>query len=429
MTADRARPAPRPPLALAYFGSLAPDAPRWRSRAFSPAGHLWQRGLLGGLCAAGVEVGLIRGFPPFPAYPGGPLLVRAPSAPQAIPGLPPVALRGYLNLPLLKVLAIGAHVALELRRWARRNADRTRVALLYNLSVPPAWLLAPVARSLGVHLVASLNDMWLPGTLALARAGFQQGIEFRLRRYALRRLSAAIVVSDAIATDFVPGIPHVRVEGGVFPEQLRAGVTARDELRPFTVGLAGTLEPYNGVREFLAAAEELAGSGVRFRIAGDGSLAGEVIRRAAASEAIDYAGALELGRMGEFYGSCDLLVNWRATRSLDLRYVFPSKILELLASGVPVLSTRMGQTLSGFGGHMWLSEDESVEALVAGVRRATEVGREQLRAMGEQAAAFMAENFTWRHQGMRVRRLLEQALGVGPSRDPHERLGAEHERS
>ena len=122
MNAARGRPAPQPPLALAYFGSLAPDIPRWRSRAFSPAGHLWQRGLLGGLCEAGVEVDPILGFPPFPAYPGGPLLVRPPTAPQSIPGLPPVALRGYLNLPLLKVLAIGARVAVELRRWARRNA-------------------------------------------------------------------------------------------------------------------------------------------------------------------------------------------------------------------------------------------------------------------------------------------------------------------
>lgn len=429
MSAARARTAPQPPLALAYFGSLAPDVPRWRSRAFSPAGHLWQRGLLGGLREAGVELDLVLGFPPFPAYPEGPLLVRPPSAPQSIPGLPPVALRGYLNLPLLKVLLIGARVAVALRRWARENVHRTRVALLYNLSVPPAWLLAPIASSLGVHLAASLNDMWLPGTLALAPAGFERGIEFRLRRYALRHLSAAIVVSDAIATDFVPGIPHVRVEGGVFPEQLRAGVTARDELRPFTVGLAGTLEPYNGVREFLDAAEALAGAGMRFRIAGHGSLAAEVTRRAAACEAIDYVGALELRRMGEFYGSCDLLVNWRATRSLDLRYVFPSKILELLASGVPVLSTRMGGTLSGFGGHMWLSEDESADALVAGVRRAAEVGREQLRAMGEEAAAFMAKNFTWRHQGMRVRRLLEQALGVLPTSGSQERLGPERERA
>lgn len=426
MSAARARRAPQPPLALAYFGSLAPDIPRWRSRAFSPAGHLWQRGLLGGLSAAGLEADLILGFPPFPAYPRGPLLVRPPSGPQSIPGLPPVRLRGYLNLPLLKVLAIGARVSVELRRWARENAHRTRVALLYNLSVPPAWLLAPVARSLGVHLAASLNDMWLPGTLAPSR--LEQGIEFRLRRYALRHLSAAIVVSDAIATDFVPGIPHVRVEGGVFPEQLRAGVAAGDELRPFTVGLAGSLEPYNGVLEFLDAAEALEGSGMRFRIAGHGSLAPEVTRRAAACEAIDYVGALELGRMGEFYGSCDLLVSWRATRSIDLRYVFPSKILELLASGVPVLSTRMGQTLSGFGGHMWLSEDESVQALVAGVRRAAEAGREQLRAMGEEAAAFMAENFTWRHQGVRVRQLLEQALGVGSAESP-ERLTPEHERA
>ena len=48
--------------------------------------------------------------------------------------------------------------------------------------------------------------------------------------------------------------------------------------------------------------------------------------------------------------------------------------------------------------------------------------------MGEEAAAFMAENFTWRHQGVRVRQLLEQALGVGSAESP-ERLTPEHERA
>ena len=416
MNVSGARAAPRPKLALAYFGSLAPDLPRWRSRAFSPAGHLWQRGLLGGLAAAGVDVSLILGFPPFPAYPEGPLTVHPPSELQALPGLPPVSMRGYLNLPMFKVLVIGARAAGALRRWARQHRHRTRVALLYNLSVPPAWLLAPIARSLDVHLVASLNDMWLPGTLGTA--GLAHRLDFRLRGYALRHLAAATVVTDAIAADFVPGVPHVRVEGGVYPEQLRAGLRGRTGSGPFTVGLAGSLEPYNGVREFLAAAEELAESGIHFRIAGDGALAPEVARRAAACDSIQYVGGLEIARMGDFYGSCDLLVNWRTTRSIDLRYVFPSKILELLASGVPVLSTRMGRTLEGFGGHLFLADDETVAGLVAGIRQAAGAGREELRAMGERAASWMAEHFTWHEQGVRVRDLLERTLEATPSGSP-----------
>lgn len=410
MTAGRKlERAPTSPLALAYFAAVGPDEPRLRSRAFSPAGHLWQRGLVGGLAAAGLEANLIVGFPPFPAFPEGPLVVRSRGTSRSIPGLPPVRLEGYPNLPLIKFLAIGVRAAFTLRRWARATPGKTRVALLFNLSVPPAWLLGAVARRYGVHLVASLNDIWVPGALGPATA--LRRLDYILQQRAIRHLSAALVVSEATAADFLGTVPYLRIEGGVFPEQVRAGIRWRRDSPRFTVGFAGTLEPYNGVREILAAAEALADAGVAFRIAGAGSLAPEVARRAAACPAIEYVGALDLGRMPEFYGGCDLLVNWRITRTHDLRYVFPSKLLELLASGVPVLSTRMGSALDGFGGHLLVSDDESAAALAESVRRAVRTDRAELRALGERAATFMAENFDWTLQGRRIRDFLERALG------------------
>jgi len=422
-TQDRDR-GPATALALAYFAALGPDEPRMRSRAFSPAGHLWQRGLVGGLAAAGLEASPVVGFPPFPAFPEGPLVVRSRAESRSIPGLPPARLVGYPNLPLIKILAIGVRAALALRRWARATPGKTRVALLYNVSVPPAWLLAAVARKYGVHLVASLNDIWIPGALVPATAG--RRLDYVLQRWAIRRLSAALVVSEAIAADFLGSVPYLRVEGGVFPEQVRAGIRWRRDSPGFTVGFAGSLEPYNGVREVLAAAEALAGEGVCFRIAGAGSLAPEVARRAAACPAVEYVGALDLERVPEFYGGCDLLLNWRTTRAIDLRYFFPSKLLELLASGVPVLSTRMSGVLDGFGDHLLVSDDESATALAAAVRRAARTESAELRALGERAARFTAENFDWTMQGRRIRDFFERTLRNGSEAKPdRDGLGAE----
>lgn len=388
-------------LELAYAGSFGPEGSGAGSAAFSPAGHRWQHGLLAGLAAAGLPPSLGVGFPPFPAFPRGPAVVRAAGA---VPGRAEERTRflGYLNLPLVKVPWIGMRAARELRRWARGRRGE-KVLLVYNVSVPPVWLLAATARRLGVAVVASLNDVWVPGGILPDTAA--RRLDYLLQRRGMRALTGALVVSAATARELLPGTPWLLVEGGVFAEQVGVGLGESREERPFTLGFAGSLVPYNGVREVLAAAPALAAAGVRLRVAGSGPLAGEVRAAAASCEAIEYLGALPLERMPELFRGCDLLVNWRTQPTPDLRFFFPSKLLELLASGVPVLTTPFGG-LGALAGYALVAGGERPEDLVAGVGRALRSEHRELAALGARAAAHMAGRYDWAVQGARVREFL-----------------------
>jgi glycosyltransferase involved in cell wall biosynthesis len=68
----------------------------------------------------------------------------------------------------------------------------------------------------------------------------------------------------------------------------------------------------------------------------------------------------------EAYRSADLLVQPRPPDQSFVRYSFPSKIIEYLASGVPVLTTRLASLSDEFAPYVYWIDDDSA----AGIRQA-----------------------------------------------------------
>jgi glycosyltransferase involved in cell wall biosynthesis len=96
----------------------------------------------------------------------------------------------------------------------------------------------------------------------------------------------------------------------------------------------------------------------------------------------------------------------------------PIKLFEYMASGMPILATRVAchTDVVGDGTYTFWAEDESVESLLAALRQ---VWRER-NSLGDMAlgAATAAEKWTWQESGRDLKRALEYGLSQvhrGPS--------------
>ena len=98
---------------------------------------------------------------------------------------------------------------------------------------------------------------------------------------------------------------------------------------------------------------------------------------AAHDQRITYLGFLDFRDLLEVYGAADLLLNLRLTRALDTRYFFPSKLMELLASGISVLSTGTGHVQEVDGHVLYLLDEETPHALAARIRTIAALPPEQ----------------------------------------------------
>ena len=135
------------------------------------------------------------------------------------------------------------------------------------------------------------------------------------------------------------------------------------EAVPFAVVSAGSLDEANGFLVLLEAFARLPGDGYRLRIAGRGPLESQVRAAAAKDPRIEYLGFLSFEEVQSLYRSADVLVNMRLTQAIDTRYFFPSKLMEYLASAVPVISTCTGAVEKEFGSFVYLLREETPQGL------------------------------------------------------------------
>ena len=92
----------------------------------------------------------------------------------------------------------------------------------------------------------------------------------------------------------------------------------------------------------------------------------------------------------------------RLTEALNTKYFFPSKVMEYLTSGVPLISTCTGHMEEEYGDFCYLLRDETPQGLADTIRYVASLDPEERIGRGRKARAYMAKNKTWDAQGNKL---------------------------
>jgi glycosyltransferase involved in cell wall biosynthesis len=370
---------------------------------------MFQAELVRGLTHAGLEPAAIYSIEPVPAFPRT-LRLFGRTGVLTMPNGIRVRLLPFLNVHPLKAVSAGLAVFVALVGWAWRHRRERRVISVINLTMPPGVFVWLAARVTGSRALVAVLDVWRPG--GIVPDTWKWRLDFAMQRRLLPRFDGHMVVSRAIADDLVPGRRVCLIDGGVAADRVGPARTDRAPASAFRLVLAGTLEPYNGV-ELVAQAMALLPDGYALIIAGAGSLAAYAAELAARDPRVSFRGFLSFDEVVEVYRSADLLLNARLTKAMDTRYFFPSKLMELLASGTPVLSTCTGHIESEYGHALYLLREETPAALAARVQELRAIDPAERQAVGACAREFMLREKTWDRQGERLAHYIrEDVLGL-----------------
>lgn len=162
---------------------------------------------------------------------------------------------------------------------------------------------------------------------------------------------------------------------------------------------AGILEPVTGVEHLVQAFMQIPNENIRLFISGKGALRTVMEEAAGKDKRIVYLGCTSYSEYMENLKKADVLVNPRDMSLPENRNNFPSKIMEYLATGKTIISTK-------FPG--WEKFSECITFCESGV---TPIMEELKRVCGEDESARMvrhaknrelAEQFVWERQIERV---------------------------
>ncbi len=321
---------------------------------------------------------------------------------------------GFLNVLPVKPLYQALGMWRALATFIRGMQIPPQLLLIYNMDMPVSIPAVLAKRKWQLPLVIILAELPVHRDIETLSLSFGRSMWWKVisswQKKVLENCDAVISLPLAGIQEFSQSKPTLRLEGGLTREWEDNAAESPTQNTRRVIAFSGGLTVYSGIRELLQAFDFLPGQDIELWITGHGVLAPEVEAAARRDSRIRYLGFLDRSEYRRVLRQATVLVNPRPSYILSHQYSFPSKLLEYLASGRPVISTCAGQVDKDYGEHLFLLREETPEALANLIASVLDRDPAELDNFGARGRQYVLTHKTWSTQGKRAYRFLSQLV-------------------
>lgn len=211
----------------------------------------------------------------------------------------------------------------------------------------------------------------------------------------LNKIDGVILFNQEAYKEFNLNIPYMISKVGINTNEILPNTTNRTRTikENFNIVYAGSLEKYNCIEEMIHAIKSLSLENVILNIYGTGTLKEKVVEKSANNARIKYNGLISRGELDLILQNADLLLNLRDTNHYVSKFAFPSKLIQYLSSGIPVISTRVIKD-NIFSKIAFVVDDASPEKISEMITYVIENPDQQLKK-SVLAREYIKENYSW----------------------------------
>lgn len=293
-------------------------------------------------------------------------------------------------------------------KWARKETGEQKILVAYSYAM--AGILEKVKR-INSNVKTVLIVLDLPRFTDMAHGAslvyrMKHRIEENRMKHALAYVDLLVPITQQMRDelDSQHRIRAVVVDGMI----RKRSITERKEEREkniFTIVYTGALTKTYGIVEMLEAIEALKSYPIKLIICGKGETEPEVKKAAASNSHIEYKGLVSPDEAYRLQCNADLLLNPRKNEGEYTSFSFPSKILQYMNSGTPILCYKLDGMDEEYGEYLLFVNQN--ETLVDAIRRVYEMDRARLRVVGENARKYVEREKTREAQ---TKRMLDRVL-------------------
>lgn len=282
--------------------------------------------------------------------------------------------------PVLKLAAVAAGTFFKTLTMAGK--DTAVVVDCLNRTTAFVALLAAKLR--GCRCVGIITD--LPDMLGGGR------FSKKMANFVIRHCTDYVLLTQAM-NDYInnPGKPYVILEGhsDIAMKEKEPSMEKKNPVR--TVFYAGGVSRQYGLADLTEGFLQADLPNTRLEIYGPGDYVKELQQIAQQDSRVFYGGMLLNTQIVEKEQQAALLVNPRPTHEEFVKYSFPSKTMEYMASGTPVLTTVLPGMPKEYYPYVDFIEEESAAGIAAALTKVMSNSDEELFAKGSAARAFVLD--------------------------------------
>lgn len=348
-------------------------------------------------------------FPIIPAFPRSKYLFLKPENETLECGYESRWL-GSVNVSGLKQKCLRLASRRAIKNWIKKNKDEKKAILIYSIYEPVAKSIVECAKEYNVPCFAIVSD--LPADMyRLAKIG---KIKKKLSEIYVRNVrkiqgsfDGYIYLTEQMKDVINKSAPYIVVEGIADLSDINSRIKEKADTK--YIMYAGTLNRLFGVGNLIEAFEGLKNNDdVELWLFGTGDYTEEIKKRAAENEKIKYFGRRTREEILEYEKKAFLLVNVRSCREEFTQFSFPSKTIEYMLSGTPMLTTKLKGIPEEYFKYVFVIEDNSPEEIQKKLEEIIGTDRDELCTMGQKAQNFIKENKNGAVQAKKIMDFIER---------------------
>ena len=294
---------------------------------------------------------------------------------------------GCINLPFIKQYQRFCKVKRQLKRDARSTSE----ILIYSAYMP--YLKAVYKLPSDVKITVIVTD--LPEFYDLAKTTrlrkLLRNIQNRMIYKYLERVDRFVVLTDQMYEPLhIGNRPWLRMEGicDINENQTAAALTDRKAIL-----YTGTLNYQYGIKDLLSAFEMINLDNTELWICGSGEAENEIKNVAQKDSRIKFFGYCTQTEVTELRSKAAVLVNPRSDKGEYTKYSFPSKTMEYMASGKPVVMYKLAGIPDEYDEYLnYVQSSDRPTYQLMETLRAVLLNYGEALVKAEKARAFVHEN-------------------------------------
>ena len=322
----------------------------------------------------------------------------------------------FVNVQGLKQISIQRNVARILERWLEGNRDvQDKVVLMYSIYPPYSDPAVRLCRKHGCHLCAVIAD--LPEYMYSWKnmKGFREWYSRRLSEKMLElqgQCDSYILFTQPMAAKMgIENKPYM-VSEGFCDASIFDDIPEQEKYTRKTIVYGGNLSRLYGIQNLVKGFMQT-DLDAELHLYGAGGDA-EFIKECAKQDSrIKFFGRVDRKTLLIALKRAHLLVVNKPTSDDYSNYSFSSKILEYMASGTPLLTTKVGGMPEEYLEYVYVIEDESIGGITNTLNTVMNKESNALYLLGQKAAHFAIEDKNYRRMTEKVLAFLQMHSSKG----------------
>ncbi len=343
--------------------------------------------------ATGTPVTLINNTP-IPNYPNYPKIIFKKQSWQHTEGSRDINC-GFINLPVIKHLSRAITTYRGIKKAVKAAGDEPVLLLTYDLHLGACLAIRRAKRKFrNVRTFLFMPDV--PNVVLTASTGgsitrsakLRAGIKMKFIRQFDSYGFIAAALADVVD---VTHKPYAVIEGIYNNHQPPLAEPTTDKKVIF---YSGQLNPAYGMENLLEAFMELYKTHPDHELwlCGSGKLADKIKELQKQCPGIRYFGYVDSNRVRQLQAEATVLINPRQNTDAFTKFSFPSKTMEYLASGKPVIGYKLDGIPAEYDPYIQYVEDNSLQTLQEKLLEICSLPEAERKAIGQRARAFILEN-------------------------------------